>query len=101
MNIYYKEHNCDFKHKNHFKKLNNFNFLFNIGPEFAYYENITFCKLIEKYLNKNDYEKLYNEVINKKLWIKWCNKNNTKKEKIFSSLHYFCNDMLLEMLKKN
>lgn len=99
-NIYYKEHNCDFKHKNHFKKLNNFNFLFNIGPEFAYYENITFCKLIEKYLNKNDYEKLYNEVINKKLWIKWCSKNNNKKEKIFSSLHYFYNDMLFRDVKE-
>ena len=72
-------------------KIKCFNFLFNI-TKFTHYENITFCKLIEK-LNKNDYEKLYNEVINKKLWIKWCSKNNLPKEKIFSS-YYFYNDML-------
>ena len=27
LDIYYKEHNCDFKTKNHFKKLNILNFL--------------------------------------------------------------------------
>lgn len=99
-NFYFKEHNCDFKLKNHFKRLNKLNFLFNIGPEFAYYENKFFCKMIEKKLDKSDYQKLYDTVLDKKLWNKWCSKYNNNKEKIYSSLHYFQKNKIYKNLKE-
>ena len=97
--LIYKEHNCDFKNKTHFQKLNNINFVFNIGPEFAYYESKLFCNLIEKYLNKIEYENIYNHVLKSRLWSKWCSPQTNNKEKILSSLHYFYNQKIFKNLK--
>ncbi|MAH97722.1 MAG: hypothetical protein CMA12_00015 [Euryarchaeota archaeon] len=89
--IYFKEHNSDFKNKNHFIKLKKYNFTFNIGPEFAYYENKHFMNKIKKIVKKENLNKFYSYVLSKKLWKKWCLTKLSNNDKLLSSLHYFYN----------
>ena len=91
--IFLKEHNSDFKNKNHFIKLKKYNFIFNIGPEFAYYENKFFMSKIKKIVKKDTIDNFYNYVLSKKLWKKWCVSKLSNRNKLLSSIHYFHNDI--------
>ncbi len=88
-NIFFKEHNSDFKNRFHFKKLKKLNFVYNIGPEFAYYENKFFMNEAKKIIESKKINNFYKMILDSKLWSKWCNKSLSNKEKLFSSLHYF------------
>ena len=91
-NFFFKEHNSDFKNRLHFKRLKTLNFVYNIGPEFAYYENKLFFNNAKKIVETKVFNVLSKKVLDSKLWSKWCSKSLSNKEKILSSLHYFNND---------
>ena len=91
--LFFKEHNADFKTKKHFKEFQKLNFCFNIGPEFAYYENLLLAKYARKIKENKHLNLLILENYKMRKWSRWCDKNMSINEKFYSSAHY--------MVKKN
>ena len=99
-NLFLKEHNTDFKNRNHFKKLKNKNFIFNIGPEFSYYESQLIFNYAKKLKEHILLKKIFILVLKNKNWKKWCNNNQSDLNKFLASAHYFYDDELFIELKE-
>ena len=99
--FFLKEHNTDFKNINHFKKLKNKNFIFNIGPEFCYYESLIMLNYARKIKEDDLIKKIFLIILKNKYWKKWCNNNQSDLNKFLSSAHYFYeNDLFLQLKEK-
>ena len=96
-----KEHNTDFKSRSHFKKLKNKNFIFNIGPEFSYYESLLILKYAKKLKEYSLIKKIFLLILKNKNWKKWCNNNQSDLNKFLASAHYHYNNELFIELKEN